>query len=56
VRGVIERHQFAHGPLTVSVGIAALPEDVLAWEDLVPAADRALYTAKRLGRNAIEIA
>ena len=55
IRDVIERHPFSHGPLTVSVGIAALPDDVLAWSDLVPAADRALYTAKRLGRNTIEI-
>ena len=56
IRDVVERHQFAGGPLTVSVGIAALPDDVLSWEDLVPAADRALYGAKKLGRNAIEIA
>jgi len=56
IRDVIERHRFAHGALTVSVGIAALPDDALAWEDLVPAADRALYVAKRLGRNAIETA
>jgi diguanylate cyclase (GGDEF)-like protein len=56
VRDVIERHRFAHGPLTVSLGVAALPDDVLGWEDLVPAADRALYVAKRLGRNAIEVA
>jgi diguanylate cyclase (GGDEF)-like protein len=56
IRDVIERHPFAHGPVTVSVGIAELPDDVLVWDELVPAADRALYVAKRLGRNAIEIA
>jgi diguanylate cyclase (GGDEF)-like protein len=56
IKDVIERHRFAHGPLTVSVGIAALPDDVATSDDLVPAADRALYTAKRLGRNLIEIA
>jgi diguanylate cyclase (GGDEF)-like protein len=56
IRGVIERHGYGHGPLTVSVGIATLPDDVLLAEDLVPAADRALYVAKRLGRNAVEIA
>ena len=56
IRDVIERHPFRHGPLTVSVGIAALPDDVLSSDDLVPAADRALYLAKRLGRNAIQIA
>ena len=56
VRDVIERHRFRHGPLTVSVGVAALPDDVLSSDELVPAADRALYLAKRLGRNAIEVA
>ena len=49
IKDVIERHRFVHGPLTVSVGIAALPEDATHSADLVPAADRALYAAKRLG-------
>ena len=56
IKGVVERHRFGHGPLTVSVGIAALAEDVTQSDDLVPAADRALYAAKRAGRNLIEIA
>jgi diguanylate cyclase (GGDEF)-like protein len=56
IRDVIERHRFRHGPLTVSVGVAALPDDVLSSDELVPAADRALYLAKGLGRNAIEVA
>jgi diguanylate cyclase (GGDEF)-like protein len=56
IKDVVERHRFAHGPLTVSVGIASLPEDVTGSDDLVPAADRALYSAKRLGRNLIEVA
>jgi diguanylate cyclase (GGDEF)-like protein len=56
IRDVVERHRFVHGPLTVSVGIAALPEDVTQSDDLVPAADRALYSAKRSGRNLIDVA
>jgi diguanylate cyclase (GGDEF)-like protein len=56
IRQLVERHRFAHGALTVSVGIATLPDDVLAWQDLVPAADRALYVGKRLGRNSVEVA
>lgn len=56
IKDVIERHRFAHGPLTLSVGIAGLPEDVTRSDDLVPAADRALYAAKRSGRNLIGIA
>jgi diguanylate cyclase (GGDEF)-like protein len=56
IKDVIERHAFPHGPLTVSVGVAGMPDDAVASEDLMPAADRALYVAKRLGRNAIEVA
>lgn len=56
IKDVIERHRFAHGLLTVSVGIAALPDDVASSDDLMPAADRALYAAKRHGRNLIEVA
>jgi diguanylate cyclase (GGDEF)-like protein len=56
IKDVVERHRFPHGSLTVSVGIAALPDDVMRSQDLVPAADRALYAAKRLGRNLIEVA
>jgi len=56
IRGVIERHRFTHGALTASLGVASLPEDVAAPDDLIPAADRALYAAKRLGRNNIQVA
>jgi diguanylate cyclase (GGDEF)-like protein len=30
IKDVIERHPFPHGPLTVSVGVAAMPEDLHA--------------------------
>ncbi|MGH7355480.1 MAG: diguanylate cyclase [Candidatus Rokuibacteriota bacterium] len=56
IKSLIERHPFASGRVTVSVGVASLPEDVTESGELAPAADRALYAAKRLGRNAIEIA
>jgi diguanylate cyclase (GGDEF)-like protein len=39
------------GRLTVSLGIAAYPEDGEAIHDLIHAADLALYRAKSLGRN-----
>ena len=54
LKALIEQHPFKHGALTVSVGVAGLPEDVLAGSDLLPAADKALYEAKRLGRNRVE--
>lgn len=36
---------------TVSVGLAIMPCDIANWDRLVSAADRALYAAKRAGRN-----
>jgi diguanylate cyclase (GGDEF)-like protein len=51
IRNVIEQNRFAHSPVTASLGIASLPEDATTVDDLVVAADRALYDAKRMGRN-----
>ena len=45
-----------HGSLTVSLGVSTLPDDVVAAAALLPAADRALYLAKREGRNRVELA
>ncbi len=43
-------------PLTVSIGVAALPESGAADPTaLIAAADRALYAAKTSGRNAVEL-
>ncbi len=38
-------------PITVSLGVASLSTDVQTPAQMVAAADRALYTAKRCGRN-----
>lgn len=40
-------------PITLSVGVAARDEGMLTYHDLIDAADRALYHAKRLGKNQI---
>jgi diguanylate cyclase (GGDEF)-like protein len=40
-------------PVEISLGIACLPEDALNKEDLIEAADRALYAAKKNGRNCV---
>lgn len=39
--------------VTISAGVAAMPEDAETVEQLIEAADSALYTAKRLGRNRV---
>jgi diguanylate cyclase (GGDEF)-like protein len=39
--------------LTVSIGIAAFPEDANNAEDLIKAADGSLYAAKKAGRNRV---
>lgn len=43
-------------PVTLSVGVAALPRDADGPESLLAAADAALYSAKRAGRNRIFLA
>ena len=45
-----------NGKLTVSIGCASFPQDAVTVEDLVIAADRALYQAKFTGRNQVVMA
>ncbi|MFA5156236.1 MAG: diguanylate cyclase [Candidatus Omnitrophota bacterium] len=53
----IEKHHFAHEEilphkkLTVSIGIASLPEDGSSPSEIVAACDKALYEAKGKGKN-----
>jgi diguanylate cyclase (GGDEF)-like protein len=55
IRQFIAGRSFAHGrPVTASFGVAALPDDEVATGDeLVRAADAALFAAKRAGRNRV---
>ncbi|MEK7878496.1 MAG: diguanylate cyclase [candidate division NC10 bacterium] len=56
VRQALADYPLSHGRrVTASFGVASLPEDVdTTTEDLVRAADEALYAAKRLGKNLVE--
>jgi diguanylate cyclase (GGDEF)-like protein len=57
LRVAVVEHQFPlaeRGAITVSTGIANYPEDGDSVTGLIEAADRALYIAKRNGRNRVE--
>ncbi len=61
VRAAVEGARFEHGAspvaptVTVSVGVATLPPGESDGAALVAAADRALYAAKRAGRNRVAV-
>jgi len=58
LRRLIEKWQFpgVARPVTVSAGTATFPENGSSRDDLVKAADAALYAAKQAGRNCVRIA
>lgn len=49
VHRAIGRRSFSHGDLNVSIGVATLPEDAASSDELLRAADRALYRARQTG-------
>lgn len=61
LRERVENTYFDHeeiqplGKVTISIGVASLPEDADNYSDLTQRADRALYEAKRSGRNQVKI-
>lgn len=57
VRAVVAEHTFpltTRGAITVSIGVAMFPLDATDPMSLIQASDRALYDAKRKGRNCVE--
>ncbi len=62
LRTVVERYPFRDrevqpgGRVTVSGGLASFPEDAHRREELLRRVDKALYAAKRAGRNQIRVA
>jgi two-component system, cell cycle response regulator len=60
MRKAVEKHRFVHEgnhiPVTISVGIACLPDPAVKdATDLVARADKALYQSKHGGRNRVTI-
>ena len=57
LRAAVEGAIFTPGgkktKITVSLGVAAAPSDGMAFDDLVEAADLAMYAAKEAGRNRV---
>ncbi len=59
IRSSIEKHPFLHaesqplGKVSISIGLASFPFDGLNPEDVLKAADNALYYSKKNGRNQI---
>jgi diguanylate cyclase (GGDEF)-like protein len=53
IRSNIEHANFAHRLVTTSIGVASCSAELCVSTDLVSAADKALYEAKRQGRNRV---
>jgi diguanylate cyclase (GGDEF)-like protein len=55
IRSHVEQTEFPKRRVTVSIGIASRSDEVVSIPDLIAAADKALYEAKRQGRNNVQI-
>lgn len=53
IRDNMEHTQFPHREVTVSIGIASCSADLCSSSNIISAADKALYEAKRRGRNKV---
>jgi diguanylate cyclase (GGDEF)-like protein len=55
IRSHVERTDFPKRRVTVSIGAATITDQVRTVEDLISAADKALFRAKEMGRNNVQI-
>ncbi|CAN5234526.1 hypothetical protein BH20ACI1_BH20ACI1_23720 [soil metagenome] len=55
VRENVEKTQFNNRQVTVSIGIASCSQVICNAQEIISAADKALYRAKEMGRNNVQI-
>jgi diguanylate cyclase (GGDEF)-like protein len=55
-RRIVQRAPWSKRPITISIGVAATNETVTSPNELLQAADGALYRAKQAGRNRVSMA
>ena len=55
IKRIVESHPFEHGPVTASLGVAALPESVTVPEELIGGAYQSVSDAKRRGGNRVAV-
>jgi diguanylate cyclase (GGDEF)-like protein len=55
IRMRIEHTKFPHRPITISLGIAGYSNEFETPKDWITAADMALYEAKHMGRNNVQV-
>lgn len=53
IRVAVERIWDLKRPVTVSVGVATLPDQCKNWMELIEFADKSLYYAKNIGKNRV---
>ena len=59
IKKLVEEHEFPNeesqpnGQITISLGVAAFPENATNMDELINIADQRLYKAKSLGRNRV---
>ena len=53
IRRAIEGATWEERPITASIGVATMSEEISTAEELVDQADRALYRSKQAGRNCV---
>ena len=55
VDGLRNYNNSPYQPLTVSAGVASMPEDAQSFDHLIKASDSAMLTAKKIGKNQVVV-